>query len=361
MVSPKFEDLVRRPAGDSYIYRGESKANKYVCSSLFREYSYPWDVETYQRFELEDAKRWFKGDERTLLADIQHYGGKTNLIDFTTCYYIALFFACESRHDKDGRIILLDRSRETSECICEPSEKNSRAKAQRSIFVRPPKGYIEDGQYEVLTIPKQLKRQLLNYLDWKHNISRRSVYNDIHGFIKYREVRREAWFILQEGCRHHQKGEVCDAIKHYSKAISLNSDLSDAYNNRGLAYKSLGEYARAIEDYNVAERLHPDAKLYHNRGCAYSAMGEYKQAIKDFDKSLALNIDRKDKPATYGNRGLAWLHLFEWEKAKADLACARQLGWDIKPLFHDYYESVADFERKHSVEIPKDIAAMLSE
>ena len=41
-----------------------------------------------------------------LLTEIQHYGGKTNLIDFTTDYLIALFFACDGHHDKDGRVIL---------------------------------------------------------------------------------------------------------------------------------------------------------------------------------------------------------------------------------------------------------------
>ena len=289
------------------------------------------------------------------------------MIDFTFCYYIALFFACDGRYDEDGRVILLDRSREMSEYIYEPYTKIGRVKTQKSIFVRPPKGYIEDKQYETITILKHLKRRLLNYLDSEHNISRRSVYNDIHGFIEYRKIHREAFFNLREGIRFHQKGEIHAAIQHYDKAISLNPDLFDAYNNRGIAYKSLGEtaYERAIEDYDIAAQLpHNTAKdytrLYHNRGCAYSTMGDYGRAVKDFDKSLVLNVSGKDKPATYGNRGLAWLHLFEWEKAKADFECAQRLGWDVKPLFHEYYESISDFGRKHSVEIPKDIATMLS-
>ena len=40
-----------------------------------------------------------------ILTEIQHYGGKTNLIDFTTDYLVALFFACDGHHDKElGRI-----------------------------------------------------------------------------------------------------------------------------------------------------------------------------------------------------------------------------------------------------------------
>ena len=37
-----------------------------------------------------------------ILTEIQHYGGKTNLIDFTMDYFIALFFACDGRYDEDG-------------------------------------------------------------------------------------------------------------------------------------------------------------------------------------------------------------------------------------------------------------------
>ena len=33
-------------------------------------------------------------DELEILTELQHYGGTTNLIDFTTDYLIAIFFAC---------------------------------------------------------------------------------------------------------------------------------------------------------------------------------------------------------------------------------------------------------------------------
>ena len=195
MSGNSFNDLIKILENDNHIYRGESKAFEHVSSGLFREYSHPWDVEAYQRFELEDAKRYIcETDDRAILTEIQHHGGKTNLIDFTTDYYIALFFACESRYDEDGRIIVLDKSKEMKQHIYEPSEKTSRVKTQASIFVRPPKGYIEVGQYETITISKHLKRQLLNYLKLEHRTSTRSVYNDIHGFIEYRKVHRESLF-----------------------------------------------------------------------------------------------------------------------------------------------------------------------
>lgn len=216
-------------------------------------------------------------------------------------------------------------------------------------------------QYNTLTVPSYLKKRLLNYLCAVHRISKRSVYNDLHGFIRYREDRRNAYFSLLKGLQCHREGQTGGAVKHYSEAISLDFELFDAYNNRGLAYNSLGKYKLAIEDYNIAERLHPNAVLFHNRGCAYSALGEYEQAVQEFDKSLALGFGLKDKSVTYGFRGWALLHRFDWRRARIDFVRAERLGWDIKLQFHDYYTSVADFEQRNNVKMPKYIATMLSE
>lgn len=361
MVGSEFEALILMPSGDGYIFRGESKENEQVSSGLFREYHHPWDVEAYQAIEIEDAKRFTsETDDIAILTEIQHYGGKTNLIDFTTNYYIALFFACDGAYSQDGRVIFLNRSGEMSPYICDPHPKYQRVKAQDSIFVRPPKGFIEVDQYGTRVVPKHLKNRLLNYLYSEHGISRRSIYSDVHGLIKYRNDRRRAYISFLKGLQLQRKGQTCAAIKHYSEALNDDHELVDAYNNRALAYKSLRKYELAIEDYNIVERLRPNAKLYHNRGCAYNAMRKYEQAKNAFDKSLALNIARQDKPVTYGNRGWALLHLFEWDKAQADLDCAQHMGWDIGPLFRDHYMNVADFEQKNSIELPKETAAILS-
>ena len=57
--------------------------------------------------------------------------------------------------------------------------------------------------------------------------------------------------------------------------------------NRGIAYADLGQYQRAIEDYNEAIRLKPDyAMAYSNRGIAYSKLGQYQRAIEDYNKAI---------------------------------------------------------------------------
>ena len=65
-------------------------------------------------------------------------------------------------------------------------------------------------------------------------------------------------------------------------------------------------------------------------------------------------------PMPMYNRGLAWLYLKEWDKARSDLSVARDKGAEIIALFHDIYKNAADFERKSGVNLPEDIAAMLT-
>ena len=139
------QDIIReieqKSAGGGYIYRGERKCYEgppyygKVSSNLWREYGIEdeqFDIELVQEEMLAAAKRHtgdlpqdFRLDVTALpnvidvitelteeardfeiLTEIQHYGGKTNLIDFTADYFIALFFACDGRYDEDGRIIL---------------------------------------------------------------------------------------------------------------------------------------------------------------------------------------------------------------------------------------------------------------
>ena len=131
-------EIAEKSASGNYIYRGEPECYDRVSSNLWRKYGIEeedFDIEIVQKEMLSDAKRHighlphiedrpqdFRADPAAvldvdeedadetinfeILTEIQHYGGKTNLIDFTTDYFIALFFACEGHDDKDGRVIL---------------------------------------------------------------------------------------------------------------------------------------------------------------------------------------------------------------------------------------------------------------
>ena len=111
-----------------YLYRGEPEhyqEDPYygkISSNLYRDFleregfdveAEHFDVEVVQEAMLSAARKFFRKTVRDfeILAEIQHYGGKTNLIDFTTDYLIALFMVCDREESlgKDGRVILQKR------------------------------------------------------------------------------------------------------------------------------------------------------------------------------------------------------------------------------------------------------------
>ena len=51
----------------------------------------------------------------------------------------------------------------------------------------------------------------------------------------------------------------------------------------------LGDYAKAIEQFNIAIQISPDfGEAYNNRGLIYFDQGEYDKAWTDFDKAVQL-------------------------------------------------------------------------
>ena len=323
-VLEKIQEIVKKSDDGDYIYRGEPECYDHVSSNLWRKYrkidAENFDIEVVQNALLEAAKGFVREtDDHAILTQIQHYGGETNLIDFTTDYLIALFFACDSHSDEDGRIILLQKP--TSD-IVKPQIPVNRVIAQKSIFVRPPKGFIEPNK--TIIIFKSLKPSFLEYLRNRHGITAETIYNDVHGFIKHQNIHQSAYVEFYAGLTCENKKDYLKAIEHYSNAIGLNPELYTAYNNRGTAYLSKGELDQAIGDFDKAIELNPnDAMAYNNRGHAYRSKGELDQAIEDFDKAIQLN---PDDAKTYSNRGIAYLNKGELDQAIEDFDKAIQLN-----------------------------------
>ncbi len=283
-----------------------------------------FDIEVVQNEILEAAKRYTtETDDFEILTQLQHYGGATNLIDFTPDYLIALFFSCDGSDllNVDGRVILLQKTGEINEQVNFPQNPINRVIAQKSIFVQPAKGFIEPNH--VINIPKDLKQPILNHLQKYHNISTNTIYNDLHGFIKYQNVHQSASAEFFKGLMSQKEKDYSKAIEHYSNAIKLNPQMVSAYNNRGAAYSDTGAYDCAIEDLSKAIELNPnDAKAYTNRGAAYSERSENDRAIEDLNKAITLN---SNNAKAHNNRGLAYLSIGAYDRAIEDLNKAIEL------------------------------------
>ncbi len=101
----------------------------------------------------------------------------------------------------------------------------------------------------------------------------------------------------------YEAGNYQQAAANYDKAIKLNPQYAEAYNNRGnLRYQQFNNSTGALADYDKAIALRPNSTLtYVNRGgLRADKFNDIKGAIADFDKSIAL--DDQDY-LVYNNRG----------------------------------------------------------
>ena len=161
------------------------------------------------------------------------------------------------------------------------------------------------------------------------------------------------------GNAYYSKGDLDRAISDYTKAIELDPDYAGAYNNRGNAYDSKGDLDRAISDYTKTIKLDPDSAVaYNNRGTMYDGKGDLDRAISDYTKAIKLN---SELAGAYYNRSMCWIHLQNWQEAKSDLIIAESKGMDIIAAFRGYYKNIKVFERRNGIQLPKDIAAMLTQ
>ena len=91
--------------------------------------------------------------------------------------------------------------------------------------------------------------------------------------------------------RFFHKKSYSKAISDFNKAIQLNQQYANAYNNRGLTYFHKKSYDKAIDDYNKAIQLNPDfAVAYNNRAHAYYQKKAYTKAREDVQQAQKLKF-----------------------------------------------------------------------
>ena len=319
--------LARKSADGNYLFRGEPECYDRVSSNLYRLYCKEadnpgFDIEDVQRENINEAKRYTKEtDDLEILTELQHYGGKTNLIDFTTDYLIALFFSCDGSPEREGRVILLKETGRVDFRVIRPRNPANRVLAQKSVFVRPTKGYVVPDA--IVPVPPDLKQPTLDYLRTRHGISTETIYNDLFGFIRIQDLYQSAYAEFYKGLFSGNEGNLQQAIGHYSKSIELNPQMPGPYNNRGVAYSQEGDIDRALQDYDKALALDPKHPLaYENRGEAYHSRGDLDRAIRDYDRALALN---SNSASAYSNRGNAYHDKGDLDRAIQDLNNALEL------------------------------------
>jgi len=128
-----------------------------------------------------------------------------------------------------------------------------------------------------------------------------------------------------------QVGYWQNNITLYDHTLKVTDRNWLAYDNRGSAYKGLGNYRQAIEDYDKAIEIKPGFALtYYNRGTVHIRLGNYQQAIDDLNKAIEIKPGYEE---AYINRGVVYDKLSNYRQAIEDYGRAIE----IKPGYAEAY------------------------
>ena len=190
--------------GTRDIYRGEPEYFPRISSGLYRQPyeidDQDFDIGSAQQRRIELARQYSPHlSDDDILTRLQHLGGKTNLIDFTRNLNVALFFGSYYSPGEDGRGIIMEepRVRREERQVFAPYKVVSRGNpasmtdVQKSVWVEPRNGYIDEEDVTIIEIPSALKPEVLAHLRVVYGIEASTVYNDLSGFIRDQDRLRD--------------------------------------------------------------------------------------------------------------------------------------------------------------------------
>ena len=284
-------------------------------------------IEYHERLiETVRRKRWYMNsgkDEPSdleILAILQHNGAATCLLDFTTRFDTALWFACRGKDEKDGTVFVVGIShydpmpREITaqeiqdkkpiadilkSCVTaktspvpqfshwDPEVLMGRMLSQNSQFLFGPRDIPKGGFLESIKIEGKHSKDLLEELKRQQGLRSDTIFADIHGFAdaNARDIplpKRDAGDYFRSGRAKSDKGDFDGAIADYNEAIRLKPDYAIAWNNRGFVKRRKDDLDGAIADYNEAIRLRPNyEEAIQNREIAQTEL----QKITKTDES----------------------------------------------------------------------------
>ncbi|RLG44327.1 MAG: hypothetical protein DRN81_04785 [Thermoproteota archaeon] len=162
-----------------------------------------------------------------------------------------------------------------------------------------------------------------------------TIYEHLTGKRLKKETSKEfeAWELVNRGFSFCNLGQYEKAINDFNKAIEIDPSDAVAYTNRGTAYDNLGQYDKAIDDYNKAIEINSRyAEAYNNRGNVYHKLGQYNKAIQDYNKAIEIN---PNYAKAYNNRGTAYADLNQYQQAMENYNKAIKLNPNYAEAYYN--------------------------
>ena len=169
--------------------------------------------------------------------------------------------------------------------------KNIRAKQAIESLTNLKKNYIKRNP------PSEVIKELLNLFN---NGQFSTVVERTQALTNNYPNAFVLWNIL--GASAYQRHMPLKAIKAYQKALLINPDYAEAYNNMGVALRDLGKIDEAKKIFNKAILIKPDyVEAYNNLGNAYKDQHKTEDAIKAYKKAISIKPDYAEAYNNLGN------------------------------------------------------------
>jgi len=386
-------------ASGTYVYRGQENADWGVESAAYRRlenmsesFADEHFINYHEKKIIEPARMNGHGfqngrevSDLELLAELQHYGAATCLIDFTHDFLVALWFACraykgEEKTKQDGKVFILNindaqifssleqddmgnkieailnfhtrkKAEESEEATLHgegpsywywsPHGMNQRILRQNSLFVFGKSKIADEHTTKNILVRKQDKEEILKELKIL-GITRESLFRDMSGFASSQGHNEPpaprhypTMHYYKAGNEALQKGKPEKAKHLYSEAIAHSSDsaedhyITEAYYNRGLTEFALGNYDAAKENYEeVIQRQlsangQPSAGAYYNLGLAKYNLDAPEEAEANYLKAIE---KRPDFASAYYNLGVIYMERGNKQEARRNFLQAKKLA-----------------------------------
>ncbi len=126
------------------------------------------------------------------------------------------------------------------------------------------------------------------------------------------------------GALYIDQGRYQEAVLNLNQALALRPNYFMALLNRAVALSRQGKIGMALVDFSMAEKIDPQsALLYLNRGLAQFAVGYYASAAEDYSQMIELD---PQNPRPYLERGRAFMKMEYYQNAMDDFQQAIALN-----------------------------------
>ena len=311
---PVLTDLVAKNEQSNYLFRGEAKYHPHVSSSLFRKLDLPVDADNfdtlaaYDEQTIRDTTDTHGNTNIARLSRAQHYSGEcgrpTNLIDFTESLAVALYFACTNHPSEDGRIIIsdsnrfqtnedLDLSSRETQCIRPTFYDDTRNICQRSHFIYPKTGVLQECTYQTVDIPRQHKSSMLEHLAVNCGIQHNKIFTSGQSSFEGQGYNNISLNLHLLGVTMEWLGNFREAARLYGK---LGIHAAHDSRIRLLEWKGESGPYRSNDALVLAKILSGKASTLHNLACGELADGSFSEAERLWEMAwttvkLAMAVD----------------------------------------------------------------------